>query len=85
MDHTFATAGFDGAFNFWDKDSKQRLKVPSLFNTLILTCFILENLVFLCIKIMNSIVVVGLYYRFMTTFSIGTVRCVGYVHDMSWL
>ncbi|KAL9321416.1 hypothetical protein ACSQ67_013255 [Phaseolus vulgaris] len=29
--HTFATAGSDGAFNFWDKDSKQRLKVfPSL-------------------------------------------------------
>lgn len=24
--HTFATAGADGAFNFWDKDSKQRLK-----------------------------------------------------------
>ena len=27
--HTFATAGSDGAFNFWDKDSKQRLKVFS--------------------------------------------------------
>lgn len=26
---TFATAGSDGAFNFWDKDSKQRLKVLS--------------------------------------------------------
>lgn len=24
---TFATAGSDGAFSFWDKDSKQRLKV----------------------------------------------------------
>ncbi|GJR94690.1 protein RAE1 [Tanacetum coccineum] len=24
--HTFASAGSDGAFNFWDKDSKQRLK-----------------------------------------------------------
>ncbi|XP_050369714.1 protein RAE1-like [Argentina anserina] len=24
--HTFATAGSDGSFNFWDKDSKQRLK-----------------------------------------------------------
>ncbi|KAI9120508.1 hypothetical protein K1719_007541 [Acacia pycnantha] len=24
--HTFATVGSDGAFNFWDKDSKQRLK-----------------------------------------------------------
>ncbi|XWS54474.1 hypothetical protein CRYUN_Cryun10bG0092500 [Craigia yunnanensis] len=24
--HTSATAGSDGAFNFWDKDSKQRLK-----------------------------------------------------------
>ena len=23
--HTFATAGADGVFNFWDKDSKQRL------------------------------------------------------------
>ncbi|XVE93088.1 hypothetical protein REPUB_Repub01dG0160200 [Reevesia pubescens] len=27
--HTFATAGSDGAFNFWDKDSKQRLKAMS--------------------------------------------------------
>ncbi|KAL8264793.1 hypothetical protein R6Q59_022923 [Mikania micrantha] len=24
--HTFATAGSDGAFHFWDKDSKNRLK-----------------------------------------------------------
>lgn len=28
---TFATAGSDGAFNFWDKDSKQRLKVISCY------------------------------------------------------
>ncbi|KAM3399757.1 hypothetical protein ACQJBY_004910 [Aegilops geniculata] len=28
--HTFATAGSDGAFNFWDKDSKQRLKMALL-------------------------------------------------------
>ncbi|KAJ4950695.1 hypothetical protein NE237_027527 [Protea cynaroides] len=27
--HTFATSGSDGAFNFWDKDSKQRLKAMS--------------------------------------------------------
>ncbi|KAL5992253.1 hypothetical protein ACLOJK_013169 [Asimina triloba] len=27
--HTFATAGSDGAFSFWDKDSKQRLKAMS--------------------------------------------------------
>ncbi|KHN05372.1 Putative membrane protein ycf1, partial [Glycine soja] len=33
--------------------------------------FILDNLVFLCMKIINSIVVVGLYYGFLTTFSIG--------------
>lgn len=26
---TFATAGSDGAYNFWDKDSKQRLKAMS--------------------------------------------------------
>ncbi|ESW09370.1 hypothetical protein PHAVU_009G122100 [Phaseolus vulgaris] len=38
---------------------------------MIFESFILENLVFLCMKIMNSIVVVGLYYGFMTTFSIG--------------
>ncbi|GJY24425.1 60S ribosomal protein L3 [Tanacetum coccineum] len=25
--HTFASEGSDGAFNFWDKDSKQRLKL----------------------------------------------------------
>ncbi|CAK9160454.1 unnamed protein product [Ilex paraguariensis] len=29
MHHTFVTAGSDGAFNFWDKDSKQRLKAMS--------------------------------------------------------
>jgi len=30
---TFATTGSDGGFNFWDKDSKQRLKVvfPLIF------------------------------------------------------
>lgn len=25
--HTFASTGSDGVVNFWDKDSKQRLKV----------------------------------------------------------
>jgi len=29
---TFATAGADGGFNFWDKDSKQRLKYFKLCN-----------------------------------------------------
>ena len=38
---------------------------------MIFQSFILENLVFLCMKIMNSIVVVELYYGFMTTFFIG--------------
>ena len=38
---------------------------------MIFQSFILDNLVYLCIKIMNSIVVVGLYYGFLTTFSIG--------------
>nr|YP_010163268.1 Ycf1 [Podalyria calyptrata]QRI61060.1 Ycf1 [Podalyria calyptrata] len=38
---------------------------------MILQSFILDNLVFLCMKIMNSVVVVGLYYGFLTTFSIG--------------
>nr|QCW93791.1 Ycf1 protein [Erismadelphus exsul] len=33
--------------------------------------FILGNLVSLCMKIINSIVMVGLYYGFLTTFSIG--------------
>jgi hypothetical protein len=28
---TFATSGSDGAYNFWDKDSRQRLKVFYLF------------------------------------------------------
>ncbi|CAF1701054.1 unnamed protein product [Brassica napus] len=32
--------------------------------------FILGNLVSLCMKIINSVVVVGLYYGFLTTFSI---------------
>jgi WD40 repeat protein len=26
---TFATAGGDGTYNFWDKDSKQRLRVSA--------------------------------------------------------
>ena len=26
---TFATAGSDGTYNFWDKDSKQRLKAQN--------------------------------------------------------
>nr|YP_009769894.1 hypothetical protein RF1 [Labichea lanceolata]QIT00596.1 hypothetical protein RF1 [Labichea lanceolata] len=38
---------------------------------MILKSFILENLVSLCMKIMNSVVVVGLYYGFLTTFSVG--------------
>nr|WGC44260.1 YCF1 [Taxillus chinensis] len=38
---------------------------------MILKYFILGNLVSLCMKIINSVVVVGLYYGFMTTFSIG--------------
>nr|YP_010418580.1 hypothetical protein RF1 [Australina pusilla]USG51521.1 hypothetical protein RF1 [Australina pusilla] len=38
---------------------------------MIFQSFILGNLVSLCIKIINSVVVVGLYYGFLTTFSIG--------------
>nr|QWY86912.1 hypothetical chloroplast RF1 [Bobgunnia madagascariensis] len=38
---------------------------------MILQSFILDNLVSLCMKIINSIVVVGLYYGFLTTFSMG--------------
>nr|UYX60719.1 hypothetical chloroplast RF19 [Ormosia semicastrata] len=38
---------------------------------MIFQSFILDNLVSLCMKIMNSVVVVGLYYGFLTTFSIG--------------
>nr|CUR05118.1 ycf1 [Acacia obtecta]CUR05138.1 ycf1 [Acacia obtecta] len=38
---------------------------------MILKRFILDNLVSLCMKIINSVVVVGLYYGFLTTFSIG--------------
>nr|YP_010901574.1 Ycf1 protein [Crassula tecta]WIL07153.1 Ycf1 protein [Crassula tecta] len=38
---------------------------------MILTSFLLGNLVTLCMKIINSVVVVGLYYGFLTTFSIG--------------
>ncbi|XP_022933246.1 uncharacterized protein LOC111440173 [Cucurbita moschata] len=38
---------------------------------MILKSFILGNLVSLCMKIINSVVLVGLYYRFLTTFSIG--------------
>nr|QJF73165.1 Ycf1 [Iris loczyi] len=38
---------------------------------MILKYFLLGNLLSLCIRIINSVVVVGLYYGFMTTFSIG--------------
>nr|YP_009868347.1 Ycf1 [Pterocarpus santalinus]QKG62743.1 Ycf1 [Pterocarpus santalinus] len=38
---------------------------------MIFQSFILDNLVSLCMKIMNSVVVVGLYYGFLSTFSIG--------------
>nr|YP_009689090.1 Ycf1 [Trillium govanianum]QEL51826.1 Ycf1 [Trillium govanianum] len=38
---------------------------------MILNSFLLGNLVSLCMKIINSVVVVGLYYGFLTTFSIG--------------
>nr|YP_010411278.1 hypothetical chloroplast RF1 [Psilopeganum sinense]UQJ72657.1 hypothetical chloroplast RF1 [Psilopeganum sinense] len=38
---------------------------------MIFQSFILGNLVSLCMKIINSVVVVGLYYGFMTTFSMG--------------
>nr|AEX94017.1 hypothetical chloroplast RF19 [Bowiea volubilis] len=38
---------------------------------MILKSFILGNLLSLCMKIINSVVVVGLYYGFLTTFSIG--------------
>nr|YP_010640305.1 hypothetical chloroplast RF19 [Micranthes atrata]WBQ53202.1 hypothetical chloroplast RF19 [Micranthes atrata] len=37
---------------------------------MILKSFLLGNLVSLCMKIINSVVVVGLYYGFLTTFSI---------------
>ena len=39
---------------------------------MILKSFLLGNLVSLCMKIINSVVVVGLYYGFFTTFSIGS-------------
>nr|YP_009581337.1 hypothetical chloroplast RF19 [Enemion raddeanum]QBK49402.1 hypothetical chloroplast RF19 [Enemion raddeanum] len=38
---------------------------------MILNYFLLGNLLSLCMKIINSVVVVGLYYGFLTTFSIG--------------
>nr|YP_009494920.1 hypothetical chloroplast RF19 [Gentiana caelestis]YP_009495214.1 hypothetical chloroplast RF19 [Gentiana ornata]AWO66752.1 hypothetical chloroplast RF19 [Gentiana caelestis]AWO67046.1 hypothetical chloroplast RF19 [Gentiana ornata] len=38
---------------------------------MIFQSFLLGNLVSLCMKIINSVVVVGLYYGFLTTFYIG--------------
>uniref|UniRef100_A0A7N0TC29 Translocon at the inner envelope membrane of chloroplasts 214 n=1 Tax=Kalanchoe fedtschenkoi TaxID=63787 RepID=A0A7N0TC29_KALFE len=38
---------------------------------MILTSFLLGNLVALCMKIINSVVVIGFYYGFLATFSIG--------------
>ena len=38
---------------------------------MILKSFLLGNLLSLCMKIINSVVVVGFYYGFLTTFSIG--------------
>lgn len=37
---TFSTAGSDGAFHFWDKDSKQRLKLfPNVGGPISATAF----------------------------------------------
>ncbi|WJX14988.1 Poly(A)+ RNA export protein rae1 [Trifolium repens] len=33
--HTFASTGSDGAFNFWEKDSKKRLKILDFSYTLL--------------------------------------------------
>nr|YP_010513695.1 hypothetical protein Ycf1 [Cratylia mollis]UXL85266.1 hypothetical protein Ycf1 [Cratylia mollis] len=38
---------------------------------MIFQSFLLDNLISLCMKIMNSLVLIGLYYGFLTTFSIG--------------
>ena len=38
---------------------------------MIFQSFLLGNLVSLCMKIINLVIVVGLYYGFLTTFSIG--------------
>ncbi|THU43088.1 hypothetical protein C4D60_Mb00t06890 [Musa balbisiana] len=38
---------------------------------MIFKSFLLGNLLYLCMKIINSVVLVGLYYGFLTTFSIG--------------
>lgn len=38
---------------------------------MIFQSFILDNLVSLCLKIIHSVIVVGLYYGFLTTFSLG--------------
>jgi mRNA export factor len=52
---TFATSGSDGAYNFWDKDSKQRLKVcfsqTSEFSLFTLSATIRENLrIYFCLS-----------------------------------
>nr|QVX29218.1 hypothetical chloroplast RF1 [Canavalia villosa] len=38
---------------------------------MIFQSFLLDNLISLCMKIMNSLVLIGLYYGFLTTFSLG--------------
>ena len=44
---TFATAGLDGVFTFWDKDVKQRLKgFPSVGGTISSTAFNRDGLIF---------------------------------------
>lgn len=44
---TFSTAGSDGSFNFWDKDSKQRLKTSSVVGDPIpATCFNRDGRIF---------------------------------------
>lgn len=44
---TFATAGLDGVFSFWDKDVKQRLKAfPSVNGTILATAFNRDGLIF---------------------------------------
>lgn len=43
---TFVTAGGDGTYNFWDKDSKQRLKVSGLTASNRAAAFFIEVLAY---------------------------------------
>ncbi|PWZ45023.1 Protein RAE1 [Zea mays] len=70
--HTFATAGSDGAFNFWDKDSKQRLKMTYIHSIFVLFLYrLLVDAPFPFLAVPSTVMVPYLLMRFAMTGAVG--------------